>query len=75
MWQKKRSALNPAFHRKYLSNLMDAFNNSCNLFLKRIDSFADGKTKVNMAEEFGRVTLDVIGKVLIYDFLFMFNAL
>ena len=44
-------------------NLMTAFNSSCDLFLAKMDELADGKTVVNMAEEFARVTLDVIGKV------------
>jgi len=42
---------------------MEAFNSSCDLFLAKMDELADGKTVVNMAEEFARVTLDVIGKV------------
>ena len=63
VWQKQRALLNPAFHRRYLMNLMSAFNNSCDLFLAKLDEMADGKTVVNMAEEFSRVRLDVIGKV------------
>ena len=63
VWQKRRSLLNPAFHRRYLMNLMTGFNSSCDLFLAKMDELADGKTVVNMAEEFARVTLDVIGKV------------
>ena len=64
VWQKHRSLINPAFHRRYLMNLMAAFNSSCELFLNRLDEMADGKTVVNMAEEFSRVTTHVIGKVL-----------
>ena len=63
VWQKRRALLNPAFHRRYLMNLMPAFNNSCDLFLAKLDQMADGKTIVDMAQEFARVTLDVIGKV------------
>ncbi|KAK2561702.1 Cholesterol 24-hydroxylase [Acropora cervicornis] len=63
VWQKHRSLLNPAFHRRYLMNLMTAFNSSCDLFLNKLDEMADGKTVVDMAEEFARVTMDVIGKV------------
>ena len=63
VWQKRRALLNPAFHRRYLMNLMSSFNDSCNLFLEKLDEMADGKTVVNMADEFARVTLDVIGKV------------
>ena len=62
-WQKRREILNPAFHRRYLMNLMSALNSICDDFLAKIDELADGKTTVNMAEEFNRVTLDVIGKV------------
>ncbi|XP_068683849.1 cholesterol 24-hydroxylase-like [Montipora foliosa] len=63
LWKKHRSLINPAFHRRYLMNLMSAFNSSCDLFLNKINGIADGKTVVNMAEEFARVTMDVIGKV------------
>ncbi|XP_068729246.1 cholesterol 24-hydroxylase-like [Montipora capricornis] len=63
LWKKHRSLINPAFHRRYLMNLMSAFNSSCNLFLNHLNEMADGKTVVDMAEEFARVTLDVIGKV------------
>ena len=64
VWQRRRALLNPAFHRRYLMNLMPAFNASCDLFLAKLDKMADGKTVVDMAQEFARVTLDVIGKVL-----------
>ena len=62
LWQRKRNVLNPAFHRKYLRNLMEAFNSSCDAFLEKIGTMADGVTEVRMADEFARVTLDVIGK-------------
>lgn len=64
VWQRRRALLNPAFHRRFLMNLMPAFNESCDLFLAKLDKMADGKTVVDMAQEFARVTLDVIGKVL-----------
>ena len=64
VWQKRRALLNPAFHRRFLMNLMSAFNSSCDLFLAKMDEVADGKTVIDMAEEFARVTLDVIGKVM-----------
>ena len=63
VWQKHRNLLNPAFHRRYLMNLMTAFNSSCDLFLAKLDEMADGETVVDMAKEFARVTMDVIGKV------------
>lgn len=63
VWKRKRAMLNQAFHRTYLMNLMNAFNESCDVFLRKIEKLADGKTKVKMTDEFARVTLDVIGKV------------
>lgn len=63
VWRRKRAMLNPAFHRKYLMNLMDSFNSVCDRFLKNLTRHADGKTPVKMADQFGRVTLDIIGKV------------
>ncbi|XP_068759396.1 cholesterol 24-hydroxylase-like [Montipora capricornis] len=62
-WQKRRALLNPAFHRRHLMNFMSAFNKSCDLFLDKLDEYADGKTVIDMVPEFSRVTMDVIGKV------------
>ena len=63
VWSRKRNMLNPAFHRKYLMNLMDAFNSVGDRFLEKLSQLADGNTPVRMADEFARVTLDIIGKV------------
>lgn len=63
VWSRKRNMLNPAFHRKYLMNLMDAFNSVGDGFLEKLSQLADGNTPVRMADEFARVTLDIIGKV------------
>ena len=62
-WKIKRLALNPAFHRKYLKELMEQFNASCDVFLSKLTELADGQTEVLMADEFNRITLDIIGKV------------
>lgn len=63
VWSRKRNMLNPAFHRKYLMNLMDAFNSVGDGFLEKLSQLADGSTPVKMVDEFARVTLDIIGKV------------
>ncbi|KAL9961375.1 hypothetical protein ACROYT_G030299 [Oculina patagonica] len=63
IWRRKRAMLNPAFHRKYLMNLMDSFNSVGDEFLEKLGQLADGRTPVRMADEFARVTLDIIGKV------------
>ena len=62
-WKIKRLAINPAFHRKYLKDLMEQFNESCDVFLAKLAELADGKTEVRMADEFNKITLDIIGKV------------
>lgn len=63
IWKTRRMKLDKAFHRSYLMNLMESFNDICDTFLDKMAKMADGKTEVEMADEFGRVTLDVIGKV------------
>ena len=62
-WKSKRLPINPAFHSKYLNELMEQFNLSCDVFLARLTGLADGKTEVKIADEFNRITLDLIGKV------------
>lgn len=62
-WKKKRAHLNPAFHHKFIANLMDQFNQSCDLFLNKLLKLADGETEISMAEELVRLALDVVGKV------------
>ena len=71
VWQRKRTAMNPAFHRKYLKELITQFNSCCDAFLDRLSSLADGETEIKMADEFNRVTLDVIGKVIIILRIFL----
>ena len=63
-WRLKRAMLEPEFHRKYLMNSMEAFNSICGDFLQNLRKYADGKTPVRMVDEFARVILDIIGKVL-----------
>ena len=70
VWRHKRAMLEPGFHRKYLMNSMDAFNSICDDFLENLRKYADGKTPVRMMDEFERVTLDIIGKVLYAGFPF-----
>lgn len=62
-WKAKRACLNPAFHHKYLGNLIGQFNQSCDLFLDKLAKVADGETELSMADELVRLALDVIGKV------------
>ena len=62
-WKRKRASLNPAFHFSFLVKLMDNFNDSCDLFIKKLETMADGKTEVSLAEELVRLALDVMGKV------------
>ncbi|XP_070576491.1 cholesterol 24-hydroxylase-like isoform X2 [Ptychodera flava] len=66
-WLKKRELLNPAFHRKFLMNLMRQFNDSADLLIQKLEKCADGKTPVSMLDEFNHVTLDVIAKYLPFN--------
>ena len=46
-------------------NSMEAFNSICGDFLQNLRKYADGKTPVRMMDEFTRVILDIIGKVIV----------
>ncbi|XP_033640648.1 cholesterol 24-hydroxylase-like [Asterias rubens] len=59
----KRLLLNPAFHKRYLVDLMHQFNASADLLIDKLSNKADGKKEVAMLDEFNRTTLDVIAKV------------
>lgn len=62
VWERHRKVLNPAFHRKYLMELMSVFNDSADRLTDYLTSKADGKTEVSLMDAFERVTLDVIAK-------------
>ncbi|XP_038073597.1 cholesterol 24-hydroxylase-like [Patiria miniata] len=60
---KRRALFDPAFHRKYLKNLISSFNKSANVLIDKLAKVADGKTEVLMLDEFNKFTLDVLAKV------------
>ncbi|XP_078380469.1 cholesterol 24-hydroxylase-like [Oculina patagonica] len=62
-WHWKRATLDPAFHRPNLMGLMDSFTAVCDSFLQRLETIADGKTEVSLAEELVRINLDMVAKV------------
>ena len=64
-WQWKRTTLDPAFHRPTLMGMIDGFSSTCDSFLQRLETLADGKTPVSMAEELVRINLDMLAKVIL----------
>lgn len=62
-WKSKRNQLNPAFYRSYLKDLVPQFNSIADALISKLSKVADGKTVINMVDEFQKVTLDVIAKV------------
>ena len=62
-WQWKRTTLDPAFHRPTLLGMIDSFSTICDSFLERLQTLADGKTEVSMAQELVRINLDMVAKV------------
>nr|UPI41565.1 CYP2 [Erythropodium caribaeorum] len=59
-WMKRRELMNPAFHRRYLRNLVPIFNSCCKRLERKLESSANGVTKVRFLDELGLVTLDVM---------------
>ncbi|KAJ8045095.1 Cholesterol 24-hydroxylase [Holothuria leucospilota] len=62
-WGIHRHILNPAFHRKYLMELITTFGESADRLVKYLSVKADGKTEVKVMDALERATLDVICKV------------
>ncbi|XP_022793261.1 cholesterol 24-hydroxylase-like [Stylophora pistillata] len=62
-WKRRRGIMNPAFHRKYLKDLMISFNATADLLIAHLGKMADGKTEVCLLEQFGHAALDIICKV------------
>lgn len=63
-WKEQRLWVNPAFHRGYLKDLVPQFNAAADALVIRLMKLANGKTVVNMADEFQKATLDAIAKVI-----------
>ncbi|XP_058947427.2 cholesterol 24-hydroxylase [Pocillopora verrucosa] len=63
VWKQRRGLMNPAFHRKYLKDLMSSFNATADLLISHLGKMADGKTEVCILEQFGHAALDIICKV------------
>lgn len=61
-WKHRRTLMNPAFHRQYLRNLMTQFNNSSDIFLRKLHNRTRKEMDTRMVDEFSLVTLDVICK-------------
>jgi cholesterol 24(S)-hydroxylase len=68
-WHRRRTAVNPAFHKRYLMMFMEQFNDVGDRWIKSLDKYADGKTVVNMHDSLCRVTLDAISEVGFSDHL------
>lgn len=66
-WKQKRRLINPAFYRSHLKDLVPQFNSVADVLVAKLSKVADGKTVIDMADEFQKVTLDVIGKVSIWS--------
>ena len=62
-WRWKRATLDPAFRRPNFIGSIDNFTTVCDSFLQRLETLADGKTEVSMAEELVRINLDMVAKV------------
>ena len=62
-WKHQRLLINPAFHRGYLKDLVPLLNAVADALVTKLMKVADGKTVINMADEFQKATLDAIAKV------------
>lgn len=66
-WKVRRRAIVPAFHKRWLKNMIDLFNTRAQILANDLEK-KDGAV-VDMEERFCSVTLDIIGKAVFnYDF-------
>lgn len=67
IWKVRRRAVGPAFHKKWLLNMVNLFGDCGDRLIADLD--ARGNKPVEMEERFCSVTLDIIGKAVFnYDF-------
>lgn len=52
---------------RFLKGLMEQFNTTSDALVAKLQRYTDGKTNVSMLEEFHRISLDLIGKVLLVN--------
>ena len=53
------------FSISYLKSLIPSFNECVDQFLENLTMKADGSTEILMRKEFGRITLNILGKVYV----------
>lgn len=68
-WRVRRRAIVPAFHKKWLNNMIGLFADCADRLNLSLHYNAKTNTPVEMEEKFCSITLDIIGKsVFNYDF-------
>lgn len=69
IWKVRRRAVVPAFHKKWLNNMIILFGDCGDRLCDDLNARAVAQTPVDMEERFCSVTLDIIGKAVFnYDF-------
>lgn len=59
----KEKPIKSSLSSQYLKDLVPQFNSIADALISKLSKVADGKTVINMVDEFQKVTLDVIAKV------------
>eukprot|EP00210_Caulerpa_lentillifera_P002587 g2481.t1 len=69
-WRVRRKAVNPAFHKKFLNEMINYVHvPTTQHLLQKLDTVAEKGTCINMEACFSQLTLDVVGKAVFnYDF-------
>ena len=71
-WKERRSLFNPAFARSAINGFFDEFNLKTDLFIQRLRTLADGKTKVVLLDELNNLALDIIASVSLRQQILIF---
>ncbi|KAL1503811.1 hypothetical protein AB1Y20_012278 [Prymnesium parvum] len=70
-WKKRRKAITPGFHNKYLERMVDEFACANEALIPQLRKAARAGTTLDMEERYGSLALDVIGKAV---FNYNFNS-
>ena len=63
-WLRQRRLIQPAFHRKRLANLGDLMTSATTHVLDRWQAAADRREAINVADEFMRMTIDIVSRAM-----------
>lgn len=68
-WKVRRKAIVPGFHKAWLAEMVNLFNDCNEVLIGKLDTYSKSKEPIEMESNFCSVSLDIIGKSIFnYEF-------